>query len=262
MSGSLGFGATDIDALDLRLIAPDRPGLGSSDPHPGKTLTTWVDDIAQVIAEHDLQGAAAVGFSQGAPFALALAAHRLVTGVAVVSGQDELAHPPLAPLLHPDVAKMITAVQRDAEAFEEQLSALATADGLWQLIIGMSGDHDRKVYMNEAFSAACRRSLREGFSQGAQGYARDLVTALRPWPIELAEVVVPVDIWYGGLDASTVHSPDFGATLAARLPNVSRTVDPAQGGSILWTRAGEILSRLRFPLLSALTQSEGNGTDA
>ncbi|HEX8539949.1 MAG TPA: alpha/beta hydrolase, partial [Cystobacter sp.] len=50
---------------------------------------------------------------------------------------------------------------------------------------------------------------------------------------------------YGGLDTSTVHSPDFGATLAARLPSATLTVDPHEGGSILWTRARDILVRLK-----------------
>jgi hypothetical protein len=53
-----------------------------------------------------------------------------------------------------------------------------------------------------------------------------------------------VDLWYGAQDTSPVHSPDFGATLAARLPRATRTVDPGEGGSILWTRARDILARL------------------
>jgi len=50
MSGSVAFGAGHLRDLDLRLIAFDRPGLGSSDQHPGKTLSSWVDDIQQVIS--------------------------------------------------------------------------------------------------------------------------------------------------------------------------------------------------------------------
>ncbi len=63
--------------------------------------------------------------------------------------------------------------------------------------------------------------------------------------VNLEDITIPVDLWYGGLDTSTVHSPDFGATLASRLPNASHTVDPEEGGSILATRSGDILAKLK-----------------
>jgi pimeloyl-ACP methyl ester carboxylesterase len=101
---------------------------------------------------------------------------------------------------------------------------------LWEMSIGMSAEFDRILYEGDTFSQSFRRTLQESFSQGAQGYARDLVNALSSWPMKLEEITIPVDLWYGGLDTSTVHSPDFGATLALRLPNVSRTFEPNEGG--------------------------------
>lgn len=248
MSGWLGFGTNDLQQLDLRLMAVDRPGLGSSDPHPNKTLASWVDDIRELIQANDLHPVLAVGFSQGAPFALALAGRGLVEAVAIVSGQDELAHPRLKPLLHPEVANMVAAVEQDPAGFEQHFSQMATWDGLWQLIIGMSEARDRMLYESETFGAAYQRALQEGFLQGAEGYTRDLVNALGAWLVQPEDITTPVDLWYGGLDTSTVHSPDFGTTLASRLPNVSHMIDPAEGGSILWTRAGDILAKLKAHL--------------
>jgi hypothetical protein len=69
--------------------------------------------------------------------------------------------------------------------------------------------------------------------------------------MNLEEITIPVDLWYGGKDTSTVHSPDFGATLALRLPNVSRTFEPNEGGSILWTKSEQILSKLKSHLSHA-----------
>jgi pimeloyl-ACP methyl ester carboxylesterase len=245
MSGWLGFGASDLPSLGLKLIAIDRPGLGLSDAHPNKTLSSWVDDTREFIQINDLHDVLAVGFSQGAPFAFALAGRNLVKAIAIVSGQDELAHPRVRPLLHPDVERMIAAVQQDAVRFEQHFSQMVTQEGLWQLIIGMSAQRDRALYESDTFSQAYQRALKEGFSQGAQGYARDLVNALGSWPVKLEDITVPVDLWYGGLDTSTVHSPDFGAILASRLPNASHTVDPEEGGSILWTRSWDILAKLK-----------------
>lgn len=218
MSSWLGFGSEHLRDLGIRLVSIDRPGLGLSDPHPEKTLTSWGDDIRQLISSCDLRDVAAVGFSQGAPFAFALAAHGLVRALAIVSGQDELAHPNFSSQLHPDVARIIKAIENDPVGFEKQFSSIATADGLWQLIIGMSADCDRQLYLEDSFGCAFKRSLQEGFSQGAGGYARDLVNAMARWPFSLEEIAVPVSLWYGRADTSTVHSPDFGSTLARRLP--------------------------------------------
>jgi pimeloyl-ACP methyl ester carboxylesterase len=252
MSGALGFGADALAELGVRLLAIDRPGLGASSPHPEKTFASWVDDTHQLLTAKGLRDVTAVGFSQGAPFALALAGRGLVKAVAIVSGQDDLAHPRMAPLLHPEVAGMVRSARQDPAGFEQAFARMATPDGLWQLIVGMSGERDRALYVSESFGEAYQRALREGFSQGAQGYARDLVNALGPWLVEPEHIPVRVDLWYGGLDTSTVHSPDFGATLAARLPNATHTVDAEEGGSILWTRARDILVRLRSHVAAKL----------
>lgn len=245
MGGSLGFGTSHLSDLALRLIAIDRPGLGLSNPHPTKTLSSWVDDVRELLHGNNLHSVLAVGFSQGAPFALALAEAGLVEAIAIVAGQDDLSHPRIKPLLQPDVAQMIAAVEQDTAAFEQHFSQTATWDGLWQLIIAMSAARDRSLYLSDSFSQAYQNCLREGFSQGARGYARDLVNAISTWPFAVENITIPVDLWYGGLDTSPVHSPDFGATLASRLPRSAHILDPEEGSSILWTRSQDILSRLK-----------------
>ena len=250
MSGSLGFGTNHLPAWGLRLMAIDRPGLGLSDPHPNKTLSSWVEDVRELIHVNQLHSVLAVGFSQGAPFAFALAAAGLVEAIAIVSGQDELSHPSIKPLLHPDVAHMMTAVEEDTAAFEQHFCQTATWDGLWQLIIEMSAERDRALYLSDSFSQAYQRCLQEGFSQGAGGYARDLVNAMSAWSFALEDITIPVDLWYGSLDTSPVHSPDFGATLASRLPQASHILDPDEGSSILWTRSRDILSQLKSHILA------------
>jgi pimeloyl-ACP methyl ester carboxylesterase len=83
-----------------------------------------------------------------------------------------------------------------------------------------------------------------GFAQGAAGYARDFVLATSDWPFDPSAIRVPVDLWYGGHDTSTVHSPDLGVELARRIPGARRHLLPEAGGSLLWTHAEEILASL------------------
>ena len=248
MSGWLGFGTDCLVEHNLRLLAPDRPGLGQSDPHPNKTLASWADDMWQFCAFNRLDPVLTVGFSQGAPFALALAASGLVSAAAIVSGQDDLRHPNLRPLLYPDVEGMLAAIEQDPTKFEQDMAAMATAEGFWDLIIGMSGERDRLLYESPDFATAYRETLQQGFAQGASGYARDLVIAMGDWPLDIEAIAIPVDLWYGRQDTSPVHSPDFGATLAARLQHATLTVAENEGGSILWTQSGDILRQLKSHL--------------
>ncbi|WP_255207954.1 alpha/beta fold hydrolase [Myxococcus sp. AM009] len=239
----LGFGSAVLAETGVRLISVDRPGLGASTPMPRRSLLDWATDVRHLRLSRALNGLRVVGFSQGAPFALACAATQEVEAVALVSGGDELAHPAIRALLHPDVAKLVdlTATEpAQAEAFFAGMSAQM----MWDMVIGMSHEADRAVYTEPRFAEAYRRALDEAFSQGTAGYARDTVLAMSRWPFKPESISVPVELWYGALDTSPVHSPDHGQTLAARLPMARRRVEPEAGGALLWTHAEPILTSL------------------
>ncbi|MDT9682423.1 alpha/beta hydrolase [Streptomyces sp. TRM76323] len=243
-SRRLGFGGDVVDAAGVRLISVDRPGLGTSDPAPGRTLSGWAADIRHLIHERALRAPSAVGFSQGAPFALALAANGLVDAVAVVSGSDELAHPRFARSLDPQVKNMVDAVAADPGAAEASFAGFGSADTLWDLIVTTSSEPDRTVYTDPAFQRAFRSAMAEAFSQGPSGYARDTVLAMGRWPFDPADIAVPVDLWYGQQDTSPVHSPDRGESLARLIPKATRHLLPAAGGSLLWTHTETVLRTL------------------
>ncbi|HEY8576863.1 MAG TPA: alpha/beta hydrolase [Devosia sp.] len=244
MSGSLGFGAEALRAQTLRLIGIDRPGLGRSSLAPEKSFSSWTADVRGLIEALDLTQPAAVGFSQGAPFALALAHAGLVHSVAIVSGQDELSHPSLRGMLDSGVDGLRQQIVADPAGVERHVSETATADWLWSMISQMSAPADVAIYTSEPFATLYQQSLAEGFMQGASGYARDLTLAMSPWPFALEEIAVPVHLWYGALDTSPVHSPDHGAGMASRLPHSTRQVLPDHGSAILWLQAERILSAL------------------
>ena len=112
------------------------------------------------------------------------------------------------------------------------------------MVVDASSEHDRALYADPAFERALRSALAEGFAQGAHGYARDTVLAMAPWPFAVEEIAVPVGLWYGRHDASAVHSPDLGETLACRIPGARLHVLPDAGGSLLWTHGAEVLRGL------------------
>lgn len=244
MSGSLGFGAAQLESLHLRLFSIDRPGLGNSDPHPEKTLLSWCDDVAEILGHQKIEAPLCVGFSQGAPFAFVLASRGMLKALAIVSGQDDFSDPRVASLLPPHAARFVQLVQSRDPKFLDELARTANADGFFHLIVSMSSEKDRSLYASEPFKSAYLRCLREGFRLGSSGYIQDLLNVMAPWPFDVCRITIPVDFWYGELDTNATHSPNFAATLSKKLPNHTYTLFKEEGGSLLWTRAEEILRKI------------------
>ncbi|WP_280458117.1 alpha/beta fold hydrolase [Nocardia carnea] len=235
---TLGFGFAALAELDIRLISVERPGSGESTAMPGRTLLDWADDIGRLgVAEP-----AVVGFSQGAPFALALAARGITAAVAIVSGGDELAHPAMS--LPDDVRRLVDLVATDPARAERDFAHFGSAETLWRLSVEGSSEADRAVYLQPDFAVAFGRALDSGFAQGPAGYARDTVLHFARWPFRVEELTARVHLWYGGQDGNSTHSPDHGATLAARIPGATRHYLPDSGAALLWTHGGEILRQL------------------
>jgi pimeloyl-ACP methyl ester carboxylesterase/1-acyl-sn-glycerol-3-phosphate acyltransferase len=74
--------------LDIRLIAPDRPGIGLSTPARGRTLSEWAGDVRQLTEQLLGPGAgfSILGFSAGATYALACGQLPGLNAIALVSG--------------------------------------------------------------------------------------------------------------------------------------------------------------------------------
>ncbi|KAF3469267.1 alpha/beta hydrolase [Streptomyces sp. Tu 3180] len=240
-SRHLGLDAAAVSDLGIRLISVDRPGLGSSTPAPRRTFADFAADIRTLANRRGLGRPAVIAHSQGAPFALACAAAGVVGASAVVSGADEVADPRFADVLPPRLRHLVDLCVDEPHRAEEIFAAF-TAQTMWEMVLGGSPACDVAVYREESFAAAYLRALREGFAQGAGGYARDTVLAMGRWGIDLASIAVPVDVWYGAEDLS--HSPDQGVGLTSRIPGAVRHLVPGVGGSVLWTHSHRIVRAL------------------
>jgi pimeloyl-ACP methyl ester carboxylesterase len=243
-SSLLGVATGVVERLGVRLIAIDRPALGRSDPAPGRTLLDTAADIRALAAALALERPAIIGFSQGAPLALACAATDAVSAVAVVSGTDELAGPVLRGMLPPEIRQLVELAETDPPAAEAVFRGMMTPASLKEMIRSHSPEVDLSVYLEPSFAAAFASAVDEGFVQGPDGYARDTLLVMQRWPFDPAQIRRPVQLWYGSVDASPFHSLDFGASLARRIPGAVRNVVDGGGGSLLWTHGVEILEAL------------------
>ncbi|WP_432492087.1 alpha/beta fold hydrolase [Kineococcus auxinigenes] len=231
-------GDAPLRRLGVRLVTVDRPGLGASDPCPSATFASVAEDLRELVARLGPGPVPCLAHSQGAPFGLAAAAAGVVDRLVLVSPADEVARPAFRAALPPGFAALVELAGRDLARARDTFAGF-TAASMFELVLGGVAPADAATYGRESFRAWFRRVLDDGFRQGADAYARDTLLAVRRWDLPLEAIDVPVEVWHGDLDAT--HSPDLGATLAARVPGARHRVVAGAGGSLLWSHAEDVL---------------------
>lgn len=68
-----GFLDAPAKELGVRVVAPDRPGVGESSPAPGRTGPSYAEDVAQLLDALGARTAAVGGLSNGGMFTMAVA---------------------------------------------------------------------------------------------------------------------------------------------------------------------------------------------
>src|SRR5207237_4830051 len=69
VEGDLIVNASTAAALGVRVVVPDRPGVGRSDYLPGRRIVDWPDDVLDLTNALGLERFAVLGSSGGAPYA-------------------------------------------------------------------------------------------------------------------------------------------------------------------------------------------------
>ena len=242
MSGLLGVDVNILNKLNIRLITPSRAGLGDSSFDSEKTLKSFSEDIIFLLNQHlKINKFNVIGFSQGAIYAMALCKYANVNKLAIVAGQDQFDYPATNKQLISDVVNMQKQAIDSPDELVNWIKQNITANWLMDFILNYSADVDLVVYQSPDFFSVYLQCMKEAFAQGNEGYTQDLLNTLQPWGFTPEEIKIPVTLWYGMKDTSTVHSPDFGKTLFERFSHAQRHLYPDEGGSLLWTKTEDIL---------------------
>jgi pimeloyl-ACP methyl ester carboxylesterase len=235
--------------LGIRVIAPDRPGVGLSDFQPNRTLLDWPADVSALTDALGLQRFAVLGVSGGAPYALACAAAlgSRLTSVGLVAG--------LAPLDHPGASAGMRAqnrllfllyrrVPRVGTGLYRLLAALVGCrpEGIFTLLTGRLPLPDQAVLRGQPRQILIG-SFREALKQGYRGGDRELFLYARPWGIDLPTISQPVQLWHGERDATVPVA--HGRFLAQVIPRCQSFFAPQEGHfSLPILHMEEILSLL------------------
>jgi pimeloyl-ACP methyl ester carboxylesterase len=235
--------------LGVRLVVPDRPGMGQSDFQRRRRIEHWPNDVAQLAAALGLQRFAVLGVSGGAPYALACAVHipDRVTAVGLVSA--------VAPF---DAAGTFAALKGPSRAmYRLARRAPWLLRGLLRLMRRAAGaktptsermaasfpEPDRRILQRTEVRAHFGAVFAEALRQGGRGVARDMALIARPWGFHLASVQRPVLLWQGEQDGNVPAA--HGRYLKDALPNCRATFYPDEAHlSLFVNRHREILSAL------------------
>ena len=233
--------------LGLRLVAPDRPGTGGTDPRSLGQLADWADDAALVLDVLAAGPAALLGVSAGGPFAAACAARlpgrvRSLTLIAPL-GAPGWPTDGMAP-----GQRLVLPAARHAPAFGGwflgRLAMLASSSPRLFLRLAASGlPHiDRRALAQPAMREAFLAGYAEAFRRGSWGVAQDLRVLMQPWGFELGSITVPVSVHHG--DADTTVPPRHARLFAAAIPGAQLQLHSGHGHFSLLGSAAQMLAPL------------------
>lgn len=218
----------------IRLISPDRAGVGLSDPQPGRTVLDWAHDVAELLDHLDVDRFAVMGWSMGGQYAAAVGhalPHR-VTRVAIIAGALPLTEPGVFAEL-PAMDRFLTRMSQRAPWLAQQwfrmmrLAARIAPTPYGRLAARELGPADGAVIRDDGFDTFAKMS-REAARQ-LSGAVEEYRAWMRPWGFAPEDLAVPVDVWAGSKDE--LVDPGWPQRLAHRIPGA--TLNIRDGGHFM-----------------------------
>jgi pimeloyl-ACP methyl ester carboxylesterase len=247
-----------LDRLNIRLIAPDRPGIGLSTPSHARTIVGWAADVRQ-LTEQLLgpdQPYSILGFSAGATYALAcgqLPGLRAISLVGcmglphLISSWRRYSEEAWKVLLSAKLAAFRAATFLLIEKKQYDRMLTSWPDYLTDIQKDLSYD-DRRLLSLPEVEELFRENRREGYSQ-CPGCLLQEVQALYSDPqIDLTHLAACAVLMYHGTEDKVVPIA-VARDLRERIPSSKLTEIPGRGHYFLYD-SGEMEN-----VLSALLQA-------
>lgn len=237
----------------VHVLAPDRPGIGGSDPHPLRFVATYAEDVSAMADGLDLARIAVVGHSGGGPFALACGAimPERVTAVATLAGVAPLDTPGVEERLGPGDRRVLHLLWEGKEGpARRRIRMLGAAARYlpWLAVAGMkrsASDYEQEVL--QQWGRPLVDALGEAFDQGPAAAVNEyrLFSTSENWGFEPGDISVPVHVWQGEDDQNT--DPIHALALAELMPQAELHLLSGVGHPVMATHFNEVLDSLGIP---------------
>jgi pimeloyl-ACP methyl ester carboxylesterase len=247
-----GFAWADAPARErgLRLIAPDRPGVGVSSRIRSWTIADYPARVGALADVLGFERFSVWGYSGGGPYAVACAAMLgdRVRTTAVAAGMGQVG---------------VWATIDESEKTDRQMLHLSTTHpAIARFLLGVSGRgarispriamksfekqlhaNDRDVVIALGPPKEAMALFTQAFLKGAQGVVADYAAIAQPWGFDVESIDAPLAVFHG--DADTMVPLRHGEELARRVAGSTLVVWPGAGHLGTITHVGDILDVLR-----------------
>ncbi len=193
----------------IRLICPDRPGLGLSDDHPERQLLDWPPVIEELAHHLGWEKFHIIGVSGGGPYALVCGA------------------PPIGELGTQDLfwiyrllirlRKVSTIALGLVLGFGAELASKRQHDFPLRNLVGLLSPSDQASLQNPGHFNTMALSFRHAVRNGTRGLITDADIYLNPWNFRFSDITIPVRFWHGKQDRNIAWT--YAEKIANQIPN-------------------------------------------
>lgn len=190
------------------VLAPDRPGMGGSSNLNARPVVDWNQDATALLIEREVSRCAVIGYSGGAPYALALAASEpnLVENVGLlapfthqnsISKRIDLTTAPAHMSLQRFSYRLLVTptLHRSASWAMRQLCRLSRSES--GLIAALNADVNGQTYLQHLM-----QSHLHAMQDSTQRTVNDLTALHSPWGFVIDDLSQDIDVsvWVGSRD--------------------------------------------------------------
>lgn len=191
----------------MRLICPDRPGIGLSGFQPGRSLSDWPDTLEQLAAHVGADNYHVIGWSGGGPYVLvcALQLHRRLLSASIICGA-----PPLKFLGDRQMFWLYRFMIQLRHFFPTILGLVLYLGGIaakgnphkapLRWLMKLLGVEDRRVLLLPGIYDVVREATLGALDRGARSVIADADIYLSEWGFEVSQINFPIRFWHGKQD--------------------------------------------------------------
>lgn len=239
----------------LRIISPDRPGIGLSDFQPRRKLQDWPQTLSELASHLGIEKFHVIGWSGGGPYVLTTALNmpeRLLSATIMCGA------PPLTFLGYEHMFWVYRMMIKLRHAFPTILGLLlrlgeriaqgdpGKAPLKW--LMKMLGPADRQALANPEVFSVVRAGIVEALRRGPKSVIADADIYLSEWGFEVSSVHYLIHFWHGKEDRNIAWQ--YSEKLSSIMPHTTtRWLDHEGHYSLPVTHLDEILQQALNPVV-------------
>ncbi len=232
--------------LGLRLIIPNRPGYGDSDPQENFTPLDWPIILTQLADSLHINRFSILSFSGGGIYAFACA-HAMperIKHITLLSAPAPFETSVMQNSINADFKPLYELAASDFNAALEQVSQMApSSEALLTIMESIFPPEDKKIFNDEHVRKSYLDNLTLAIKNGITGFVSDLRCIASPWGFKFEDTEIDIDIWHGRHDKNINFS--VAEYLADSLKNTSTHFLNDEGHCYLFKYWCEILENIK-----------------